>query len=103
MAREVPVDWRADGLSNQGNLECARILLEVGRANAHTQGKSTKSSPLHLASLSGNANLVKILLQYQVGIPHINNHHFPPTTRANICQETSSASTTRTQHSEMML
>ncbi len=53
-------------LEMQGNLECARVLLEVGKANAHVQGKNKESTPLHLASLSGNADLVKLLLQYQV-------------------------------------
>ena len=50
----------------QGHLDCARTLLETGKANAHMQGKTTKSTPLHLASLSGNPSLVKLLLQYQV-------------------------------------
>eukprot|EP00283_Hemiselmis_rufescens_P010244 CAMPEP_0173435482 /NCGR_PEP_ID=MMETSP1357-20121228/15177_1 /TAXON_ID=77926 /ORGANISM="Hemiselmis rufescens, Strain PCC563" /LENGTH=219 /DNA_ID=CAMNT_0014400469 /DNA_START=99 /DNA_END=755 /DNA_ORIENTATION=- len=50
----------------QGCLETARLLLEVGKASAHVQGKNTKSTPLHLAALSGNPDLAKLLLRYQV-------------------------------------
>lgn len=49
----------------QGSVECARVLLEVGKANAHAMGRDNMTTPLHLAALSGNHQLVKLLLQYQ--------------------------------------
>jgi len=57
----------------QGSLECVRVLLETGRANAHGQAKVCKSTPLHLAALSGNAELVKLLLQYQTKVNQQNS------------------------------
>eukprot|EP00960_Hanusia_phi_P005328 154560-Hanusia_phi.AAC.2 len=44
-----------------------------GRANAHGQAKVCKSTPLHLAALSGNAELVKLLLQYQTKVNQQNS------------------------------
>jgi len=49
----------------QGGYDVARVLLEKGRADVHAAGKECKSTPLQFAALSGNIDLVKLLLKYQ--------------------------------------
>jgi len=49
----------------QGGYECARVLIEKGRADVHAVGKECDSTPLMFAALSGNVELVRLLLKYQ--------------------------------------
>lgn len=55
-----------DAACYQGGYDCARVLLEKGRADVHATGKDCRSTPLQFAALSGNMDLVKLMLKYQV-------------------------------------
>ena len=47
----------------QGSYDCARLLLEKGQ-DIHAAGTECKSTPLQFAALSGNDELVSLLLRY---------------------------------------
>ena len=51
----------------QGSYDCARLLLEKGQ-DIHAAGTECKSTPLQFAALSGNDELVSLLLRYQARV-----------------------------------
>ena len=69
----LPPLLRCDAACYQGGYDCARVLLEKGRADVHATGKDCRSTPLQFAALSGNMDLVKLMLKYQVS-PHTHKY-----------------------------